>query len=86
MGVGCCPAPTLTPKGRGNVAENIRTLTEDASVQIAVHEDGHVVLVFFEGDEEEAWVIDPTLAAHIGEGLFKAAQEGKANVERRGSG
>lgn len=50
------------------------------SVKVAVHEDGQIILVLGEGEDEEAWIVSPYLAENLGEELFRAAREGKANI------
>lgn len=61
-------------------------LANDISIVVATHEDGHVVVVLGEGEQEQAFIIHPDLAESLGNELFKAAQDGKAHIKRRSSG
>lgn len=59
---------------------NIRELAEDMSAKIAVHEDGMVILVLGEGEEEEAFIIHPDLAENLGREMFHAGRKAKQNI------
>lgn len=62
--------------------EPIRELAEDISVMIGSHEDGLVVIELGEGEDAEAFIMHPAFAEALGNDLFKAAQDAKANIER----
>lgn len=62
---------------------NIRELAEDISIKIAVHEEGMIVLVLDEGEDEEAFMIHPDVGENLGRELFHAARQAKQIIERK---